>query len=75
LVIVNAFVGGPMGMERTIIQNLLRLNLVLASKQCVYAIFGITKAITRYFTGKLAESLWLEKFAFIWVGSVPIPLY
>jgi F420-0:gamma-glutamyl ligase-like protein len=74
LVIVNAFVGGMIGMERTIIQNLLRLNLVLASKQCVYAIFGITKAITIILRANWRIAL-AEKFAVIWVGSVPIPLY
>jgi hypothetical protein len=49
-------VGGMIGMERTIIQSLPRLNLVsLQNSHSVFIVaFGITKAITNYFAGKLA---------------------
>jgi predicted MFS family arabinose efflux permease len=57
LIIVNALLGGMIGMERTIIQILPRLNLVSPQNgHSVFIVaFGITKAITNYFAGKLAN--------------------
>ena len=53
LVIVNAFVGGMIGMERTIIPKFAEIEFGIASKTAILSFivaFGITKAITNYFT-------------------------
>jgi MFS family permease len=45
------------GMERSIFQNLLKLNLewLQNSYSIIYSSIQVTKAITNYFTGKLAN--------------------
>jgi hypothetical protein len=58
LVIVNAFVGGMIGMERTIFPQFAELEFGVASKTAILSYitaFGITKAIANYFTGRLAN--------------------
>ncbi|MEJ2113313.1 MAG: hypothetical protein P8X62_06360, partial [Flavobacteriaceae bacterium] len=56
--IVNAFVGGMVGLERTIFPKFAELEFNIASKTAIVSFiiaFGLTKAITNYFTGRLAN--------------------
>lgn len=56
LVIVNSFVGGMIGMERTIFPQFAELEFGVASKTAILSFitaFGITKAIANYYTGDL----------------------
>ena len=58
LVIVNAFVGGMVGLERTIIPQIAEADFALAARTAILsfiAVFGVTKAITNYYTGALAN--------------------
>ncbi|TDE05681.1 MFS transporter [Flavobacterium sandaracinum] len=77
LVIVNAFVGGMIGMERTIIPKFAEIEFGIASKTALLSFiiaFGITKAITNYFTGKLANQFGRKNLLlFGWVLALPIP--
>ena len=77
LVIVNAFVGGMIGMERTIIPKFAEIEFGIASKTALLSFiiaFGITKAITNYFTGKLANRFGRKNLLlFGWVLALPIP--
>ena len=77
LVIVNAFVGGMIGMERTIIPKFAEIEFGIASKTALLSFiiaFGITKAITNYFTGKLANHFGRKNLLlFGWVLALPIP--
>jgi MFS family permease len=77
LVIVNAFVGGMIGMERTIIPKFAEIEFGIASKTAILwfiIAFGITKAITNYFTGKLANRFGRKNLLlFGWVLALPIP--
>ncbi|MDI5949753.1 MFS transporter [Flavobacterium yafengii] len=77
LVIVNAFVGGMIGMERTIIPKFAEIEFGIASKTAILSFitaFGITKAITNYFTGKLANRFGRKNLLlFGWVLAIPIP--
>jgi len=60
LVIINAFVGGMIGMERTILPQLAETAFGLSSKTAMLSFimaFGVTKAICNYFTGRLANRL------------------
>jgi MFS family permease len=68
LIIVNAFVGGMIGMERTIIPKFAEIEFGIASKQpfCLIVAFGITKAVSNYFAGKLANR-YGRKICFIWM--------
>lgn len=77
LVIVNAFVGGMIGMERTIIPKFAEIEFGIASKTAILSFiiaFGFTKAITNYFTGKLANRFGRKNLLlFGWMLAIPIP--
>jgi MFS family permease len=77
LVIVNAFVGGMIGMERTIIPQFAELEFGIASKTAILSFitaFGITKAIANYYTGRLANKFGRKKLlVFGWLLAIPIP--
>jgi MFS family permease len=77
LVIVNAFVGGMIGIERTIFPKFAELEFGISSKTAILSFivaFGISKAITNYFTGKLANKYGRKNLLiFGWIFALPIP--
>ncbi len=77
LVIVNAFVGGMVGMERTIIPQFAELEFGIASKTAILSFitaFGISKAIANYYTGRLANRLGRRNLLLLgWLLALPIP--
>ena len=77
LVVVNAFVGGMIGMERTIFPQLAEIEFGVASKTAILSFitaFGITKAIANYYTGKLANRFGRRNLLiFGWLLATPIP--
>jgi len=77
LVIVNAFVGGMVGMERTIFPQFAELTFGIASKSAILSFivaFGITKAIANFLTGKLANKFGRRNLLlFGWLVAIPIP--
>ena len=77
LVIINAFVGGMIGLERNILPQLAEQEFGLASKTAIFSFivaFGITKALCNYFTGKLANKIGRKKLMIIgWLFALPIP--
>jgi MFS family permease len=77
LVIINAFVGGMIGLERNILPQLAEQEFGLSSKTAIFSFivaFGITKAICNYFTGKLANKIGRKKLMIIgWIFALPIP--
>lgn len=78
LVIVNAFVGGMIGMERTIFSQFAQLEFGVASKSAILSFisaFGVTKAISNYFTGKLANKVGRKNLLlFGWLIAIPVPI-
>lgn len=78
LVIVNTFVGGMVGLERSIIPQLAETEFGLSSKSAILSFiiaFGITKAIANYFTGRLANKIGRKNLLIIgWILSIPIPI-
>jgi len=77
LVIVNAFVGGMIGMERTIFPQFAALEFGISSKTAILSFitaFGITKAIANYYTGRLANRFGRKNLLlFGWLLAIPIP--
>jgi MFS family permease len=77
LIIVNAFVGGMIGMERTIIPKFAEIEFGVASKTAILSFivaFGITKAVSNYFAGKLANRYGRKNLLlFGWFLALPIP--
>lgn len=77
LVIVNAFVGGMIGMERSIFPQFAEVEFGVASKTAILSFitaFGITKAIANYYTGRLANKFGRRNLLlFGWLIAIPIP--
>lgn len=77
LVVVNAFVGGMVGIERSILPALAETEFGLASRTAVLsfiAVFGITKALSNYAAGRLGDR-WGRKPVLIagWLIAAPVP--
>ena len=77
LVIVNAFVGGMVGMERSILPKLAENEFHIAANSAILSfivVFGITKALTNYFTGTLANRFGRKNLLILgWLFAIPIP--
>ena len=77
LVIVNAFVGGMVGLERTIFPQFAEQQFGLSSKTAILSFitaFGLSKAFANYYTGRLANSLGRKNLLVVgWALALPIP--
>lgn len=77
LVIINAFVGGMIGLERSILPLIAEVEFHIAVKTAVFSfiiVFGIVKAITNYFTGTLANKFGRKNLLTAgWLFAVPVP--
>ena len=77
LVLINAFVGGMVGLERTLLPEIAEADFGIASKTAILSfivVFGITKAITNYYTGFFADKIGRRNLLLLgWVISLPIP--
>lgn len=78
LIIVNAFVGGMVGLERTIFPQFAEQEFGVASTAAVLSFiiaFGISKAISNYFAGRLANRMGTRNLLIIgWLIALPLPL-
>jgi MFS family permease len=77
LVVVNAFVGATVGMERSILPALAEQEFHLAAQSAVLSfivVFGITKAATNYAAGRLSDRFG-RKHVLIggWLVAMPVP--
>jgi MFS family permease len=77
LVVINGFVGGMVGLERSILPQIAEKEFALAAKTAILSfiiVFGIVKAITNYYTGTLANKFGRKKLLVAgWVIGIPIP--
>ena len=77
LVIINAFVGGMVGLERAILPKIAEGEFHLAANTAILSfiiVFGIVKAITNYFAGSLANKLGRKNLLTIgWLFAIPVP--
>lgn len=77
LVLINAFVGGMIGMERSIFPQFAAEVFGIASKTALLSFitaFGFSKAIANYFTGRLANRLGRKNLLILgWLLALPIP--
>ena len=77
LVIINAFVGGMIGLERSIIPKIAEEEFHIAAKTAILSFiiaFGIVKAITNYFTGALADRVGRKNLLTVgWLIGIPVP--
>lgn len=78
LVLVNAFVGAMIGLERAVIPGLARTEFNLDANTAILsfvAAFGIIKAISNYSVGKLSKKLNRKTILIAgWIVAIPVPL-
>jgi len=77
LVIVNAFVGGMVGLERSILPAIAEQDFHLAARTAVLsfiAVFGVAKAFTNYFAGRWSDAVG-RKTVLVggWLLALPVP--
>ena len=78
LVVVNAFVGAMVGMERSILPAIAEQEFELAARAAVLSfivVFGVTKALTNYLAGRLSDRFGRKHVLVAgWLVAVPVPL-
>lgn len=78
LVLINGFVGGMVGLERTILPQIAEADFAIAAKTAILSfivVFGISKAITNYYTGAFANKAGRKNLLVIgWLIGLPVPL-
>lgn len=77
LVVVNAFVGAMVGLERSILPSIAEQEFQLAARTAMLSfivVFGIAKALTNYGAGRLSDT-WGRKHLLVagWLVAVPVP--
>ena len=77
LVIVNAFVGAMIGLERSILPAIAEQDFGLAARTSVVSfivVFGVTKALTNYLAGRLSDRLGRKQVLVGgWLIAAPVP--
>ena len=77
LVLVNAFVGAMVGMERSILPAIAEQEFALSARAAILSFivaFGIAKALTNYFAGRLSDR-YGRKHVLVagWLVAAPVP--
>jgi MFS family permease len=77
LILVNAFVGAMVGMERTILPALAEEEFHLAARSAILSfivVFGVTKALTNYFAGRFSDRFGRKTVLVAgWLVAAPVP--
>ncbi len=77
LVLVNAFVGGMVGLERSILPALAEAEFHLVARTAILSfivVFGLVKALTNYFAGRLSDSVGRKRVLVGgWLIALPVP--
>ena len=77
LVAINAFVGAMIGLERTILPAIAEQEFQLAARAAVLSfivVFGVTKALTNYFAGRLSDAIGRKHVLVVgWLVALPVP--
>ena len=78
LVIINGFVGGMVGLERTLLPDIAEADYQIAANTAILSfiiVFGITKAIANYYAGSLANKVGRKNLLIIgWLFGLPVPI-
>jgi MFS family permease len=77
LVVVNAFVGAMVGLERSILPAIAEQDFHLAARAAVLSfivVFGITKALTNYLAGRFSDAVGRKTVLVAgWLVATPVP--
>lgn len=78
LVIINGFVGGMVGLERTILPEIAEVDFGMAAKTAILSfivVFGVVKAVSNYYAGAWADRIGRRNLLIIgWLFALPVPL-
>jgi MFS family permease len=78
LIVVNAFVGGMIGLERSVFPHFAHQEFGISSKTALLSFitaFGFTKAAANYFSGKLSNRFGRKNLLILgWIFAIPVPL-
>src|SRR4030095_861719 len=78
LVLVNAFVGGMVGLERTVLPLIAEQEFGIASKSAILSFivsFGIVKACTNLIAGRYSDIIGRKPLLIAgWLFGLPVPL-
>ena len=78
LIVVNAFVGGMVGLERSIFFEFAEQEFGISSTSAIMSFivaFGVTKAVANFYAGKLTNKYGRRNLLIAgWVFALPIPL-
>src|ERR1019366_2039862 len=78
LVLVNAFVGAMVGMERSILPAIAEQQFHLVARTAILSfivVFGITKALTNYLAGRMSDRFGRKQVLVAgWLVAIPVPL-
>src|SRR5215510_8467634 len=77
LVVVNAFVGAMVGLERAILPDIAAHEFHLAAHAAILSfivVFGVTKALTNYLAGRFSDRFGRKTVLVAgWLWAVPVP--
>ena len=77
LVVVNAFVGAMIGLERTLLPEIAEKDFGMVAKTAILSfiiVFGLCKAITNYFAGRFSDHYGRKIVLIIgWIFAIPVP--
>src|SRR5215472_12020084 len=77
LVVVNAFVGGMVGLERTVVPLLAEHDFGLVSRAAILSFivsFGIVKALANLFAGRMSDRIGRKRILVAgWLVGLPVP--
>ena len=78
LVIINAFVGAMVGLERTVVPLIAGAEFGLASKTVTLSFlvsFGVVKALANLFAGRMSDRIGRKRILVAgWLFGLPVPL-
>jgi len=78
LVVINAFVGAMVGLERSILPDFAESEFGIETVSAILsfiAVFGVTKAITNYYMGSLANRAGRRNLLIWgWIAALPVPI-
>jgi MFS family permease len=78
LVLVNAFVGGMVGIERAVLPVLAEQEFLIASRTLILSFiisFGVVKALANLFAGRMSDRIGRKQILVAgWLVGLPVPL-